>query len=69
VRILMATSMATVSPIGDIYRSVNLFSLGQTLSGWRDSNSRPLDPRSADSLCRVLLSCDSCTAAAGETAM
>ena len=44
-RILMATPMATVSPIGDIYRSVNLFSLGQTLSGWRDLNSRPLDPQ------------------------
>jgi hypothetical protein len=45
VTILMATPVATLSPIGDSYKLSIRSSLGQTLSGWRDLNSRPLDPQ------------------------
>src|SRR5215208_3782688 len=47
VTILMATPVATLSPIGDSYKLSIRSSLGQTLSGWRDLNSRPLDPQSS----------------------
>jgi hypothetical protein len=43
----MATSMATLSPIGDLSQMGNLSPLGQIWSGWRDLNSRPLDPQSS----------------------
>jgi hypothetical protein len=47
VTILVATPVATVSPTGDVPQMGNLPSLGQIWSGWRDLNSRPLDPQSS----------------------
>jgi hypothetical protein len=45
VTFLVATSMATLSSIGDVSHMGIVSSLGQTVSGWRDLNSRPLDPQ------------------------
>jgi hypothetical protein len=41
----VATSRATVSENSDLTQMGKLPSLGQTVSGWRDLNSRPLDPQ------------------------
>jgi hypothetical protein len=43
--VVMATPMATLSAVTDISRMGKVASLGQTGSGWRDLNSRPLDPQ------------------------
>jgi hypothetical protein len=45
----VATSMATLSAIADVTHLGNVLSLGEILSGWRDLNSRPLDPQESDS--------------------
>jgi hypothetical protein len=47
VTIPVATSVATVSTIGDLSDFGKVPSLGQIWSGWRDLNSRPLDPQSS----------------------
>jgi hypothetical protein len=47
VTIPVATSMATTWENSPTELTHNLLSLGQTVSGWRDLNSRPLDPQSS----------------------
>ena len=41
----VATPVATFDELDGLLRFVNQLPLGQTLSGWRDLNSRPLDPQ------------------------
>jgi hypothetical protein len=43
----VATSVATFSKAGPIPPARNLRSLGLSWSGWRDLNSRPLDPQTS----------------------
>jgi hypothetical protein len=45
VMMLMATSMATLSHATQVGDRGKRLSLGEILSGWRDLNSRPLDPQ------------------------
>jgi hypothetical protein len=45
--VVMATPVATVSAIANLFQVGNVLSLGLLLSGWRDLNSRPLDPQSS----------------------
>jgi hypothetical protein len=42
---VMATCMATAPEISNAAQMWNLPSLGEIWSGWRDLNSRPLDPQ------------------------
>jgi hypothetical protein len=61
---------AVVTAVESVRKPANLrkwLSVGLSLSGWRDLTRDPLTPKSADTLCPVILSCDSRTAAAGET--
>jgi hypothetical protein len=42
---VMATPVATVPAFSSIGRQAKRLPLGEILSGWRDLNSRPLDPQ------------------------
>ena len=41
----MATPVATLRPLAEVRRVGNRLSPAVLLSGWRDLNSRPLDPQ------------------------
>jgi hypothetical protein len=43
----MATPVATLRPLAEVRRVGNRLSPAVLLSGWRDLNSRPLDPQSS----------------------
>ena len=48
VTILVATPVATFDGFDQLAQRANLLSLGETVSDWRDLNSRPLDPQTRE---------------------